>query len=185
MNQFINSIKHRLATGSGLFILLCLLSPLVVRAAQLEAWSSDNDPGFTLPDLQDNMHGLQDYRGKVVLVNFWASWCPPCIHEMPALQKLKQQLADKPFEILTLNVGEKKYKVRKFTRLIKLELPVLLDSGNDTFNGWQVKTLPTSFLVDATGAVRYRVIGNPGWDNTTSLGIIDDLLNETLITSKD
>lgn len=88
-------------------MLCCLLSPLVVNAAQLETFSDKNTLDFALTDLNDNTHSLQNYRGKVVLVNFWASWCPPCIHEMPTLQKLKQRLTDKPFEILTLNVGEK------------------------------------------------------------------------------
>lgn len=67
--------------------------------------------------------------------------------------------------------------------MIKLDLPVLLDTFSDTFSAWQVKTLPTSYLIDAAGTVRYRVIGNPGWDSAKTSGIIDTLLTEVLTTT--
>ena len=159
-------------------LLACMLLPAPSHGATLEPYRASEHTTFQLPNLKDKTHSLADYRGKVILVNFWASWCPPCIHEMPVLKNLKQQLADKPFEILALNVGEKKYKVRKFTNMIKLDLPVLLDTSSETFNAWQVKTLPTSFLVDATGTIRYRVIGNPGWDTAATKDIINKLLAE-------
>lgn len=180
MHQIKNTLKFWINTSFTLFTLVCLLSPLTVNSTQLEPYSDGGNLNFSLPDLKEKNHSLQDYRNKVVLVNFWASWCPPCIHEMPALKKLKQHHADKPFEILTLNVGEKKYKVRKFANMIKLGLPVLLDTSSKTFNAWNVKTLPTSFLIDATGAVRYRVRGNPGWDKTETRDIINKLLAKAL-----
>ena len=155
-----------------------MLSPFAVNGADFIPIDHENDLDFSLPDLKDKPHSLFDYRGKVVLVNFWASWCPPCIYEMPELTRLKAQLADKPFEIIAINVGEKKYKVRKFTRVINFDLPVLLDTSNDTFNDWGVKTLPTSFLVDASGQIRYQVRGNPGWENETTLSLIATLINE-------
>lgn len=122
------------------------------------------------------MHTLPDYKGKVVLVNFWASWCPPCIFEMPELKRLKKHFADRPFEILAINVGEKKYKVRKFSKLIKLDLPVLLDTASETFDDWGVKTLPTSFLIDSRGQIRHRVRGNPGWETEEIRNIIEKMM---------
>jgi len=154
-------------------------SPFAVNGADFVRMDNVNDLDFSLPDLRDKPHSLPDYRGKVVLVNFWASWCPPCIYEMPELIRLKAQLANKPFEIIAINVGEKKYKVRKFTKVINFDLPVLLDTSNDTFNDWGVKTLPTSFLVDASGQIRYQVRGNPGWENETTLSLIETLINES------
>lgn len=177
-------LRTNLSPGLGIRACLLIgiawsmLAPALTYGATLEPYSANEERLFTLPNLKDETYSLTDYRGKVVLVNFWASWCPPCIHEMPVLKKLKQSLAGKPFEILALNVGEKKYKVRKFTNMIKLELPVLLDTSSETFNTWQVKTLPTSFLIDATGTVRYRVLGNPGWDTAETKNIIDKLLAE-------
>ena len=146
-------MKPAISLYITLFILSCLLSPVTVVSAELKAYSNQVGLDFSLPDYKNKTHTLSDYRGKVVLVNFWASWCPPCIYEMPELKKLKKQFADKPFEVVAINVGEKKYKVRKFSKLINLELPVLLDTSSKTFHDWGVKTLPTSFLIDSRGQV--------------------------------
>ena len=161
-----------------ILLLATQLSPLNSFAAQsLEPYTDDNKT-FELTDIKGKTHTLADYQGKVILVNFWASWCPPCIYEMPELTRLKTQLADQPFEVLALNVGEKKYRVRKFVKLINFNLPVLLDTSKDTFNDWEIKTLPTSFLVDADGNIRYRVRGNPGWNEEDSIKIIEQLISE-------
>jgi peroxiredoxin len=95
---------------------------------------------------------------------------------MPELQRLKKHFADQPFEAITINVGEKKYKVRKFSKLINLELPVLLDTSSETFDDWGVKTLPTSFLIDSTGQIRYQVRGNPGWETDEIRSIIKQMM---------
>ena len=97
---------------------------------------------------------------------------------MPELTRLKNKLADQPFEILALNVGEKKYKVRKFAKLINLQLPILLDTSEETFDDWSIKTLPTSFLIDADGNIRYRVRGNPGWNEADTIKVIEQLISE-------
>jgi thiol-disulfide isomerase/thioredoxin len=149
---------------------------LTVNAAPLEPYTDKADTAFTLTDLKDQTHSLADFRGKVVLVNFWASWCPPCIYEMPELQRLKKRYPNQTFEILAINVGEKKYKVRKFAEVTRLELPVLLDSSSKTFDAWGVKTLPTSFLIDSDGRIRYQVRGNPGWETDETLSIIESML---------
>lgn len=157
-------------------MLACLASSVSVYGTQLEPYTATAK--FTLIDTNDQSHSLSDYKGSVVLVNFWASWCPPCIYEMPELTRLKKQLDGQPFEILALNVGEKKYKVRKFAKLINFNLPVLLDTSKETFDGWNIKTLPTSFLIDTDGNIRYRVRGNPGWEEKATITIIEQLISE-------
>jgi len=152
---------------------------MIVSSAELNPYQIKGSSHFSLPDLKDKTHTLSDYRGKVVLVNFWASWCMPCVEEMPELTRLKQQLADQPFEILALNVGEKKYWTRKFIKRINFNLPVLLDTSKHTFDDWGAKTLPTSFLIDGAGNVRYRVRGNPDWHSERTLLLIDALIKET------
>ena len=171
-------MKRFKLTFFSLYILASLLLVQTAHGAELEPYTATGEPEITLPDFKGNTHSLPDYHGKVVLVNFWASWCPPCIYEMPELTRLKQQLADQPFEILAVNVGEKKYKVRKFTELVNFKLPVLLDTRSKTFDDWGVETLPTSFLLDASGKVRYRVRGNPGWDFEYTRSLIDKLIAE-------
>jgi thiol-disulfide isomerase/thioredoxin len=121
-------------------------------------------------------HQLADYRGKVVLVNFWASWCPPCIKEMPGLQRLQKKLGKQPFDILAVNVGEQKYRVWKFTKLIDFTLPVLLDTRSETFAAWDASVLPTSFLLDTEGRIRYRVQGDLEWDSEPVVTLIRTLL---------
>ncbi|RKZ69882.1 MAG: hypothetical protein DRQ44_02250 [Gammaproteobacteria bacterium] len=165
--------------ATGLVLLLCCLQQVIAAQAEIQPWSADNMADeFTLPDFKDHKHSLSDYKGKVVLVNFWASWCPPCIYEMPELTRLKKQLVDQPFEIIAVNVGEKKYRVRKFVKLINFNLPVLLDTSQDTFHAWGVKTLPTSFLIDTEGDIRYRIRGNPDWDDKNTIAVIEQLISE-------
>jgi thiol-disulfide isomerase/thioredoxin len=169
-------IRKQVIQASVLIVLAALLSPFTVHGARpLEPYTGDNKE-FSLTDQKGKTHTLPDYKGKVVLINFWASWCPPCIYEMPELQRLKKHFADQPFEAITINVGEKKYKVRKFSKLINLELPVLLDTSSETFDDWGVKTLPTSFLIDSTGQIRYQVRGNPGWETDEIRSIIEQMM---------
>jgi len=162
-----------------LALVFCLVLPVAARGAELEPQSGDAGMIFRLPDLHDQPHSLSDYRGKVVLINFWASWCPPCVQEMPDLVRLQQRLADRPFQVLALNVGEKKYRVRKFVKLIGFDLPVLLDTASEIFNAWHVETLPTTFLIAADGRVRYRALGNPDWNDPDTIAVIEALLSET------
>ena len=162
-----------------MLLLVCQLSPSLVYARQLQPYSDAIDREFTLADVKGQTHSLSDYKGKVVLLNFWASWCQPCVEEMPDLTKLKKQLADQPFEILALNVGEGENRVKHFVKRMKFNLPVLLDISSKVFNKWKIEIMPTSFLIDGSGRIRYRVLGNPGWDNEHTLSLIEKLINET------
>jgi len=158
---------------------LLWLAATALPAAELVPLG-DNPPaaGFALPDLRGKSHTLKDYRGKVVLVNFWASWCPSCIYEMPELKHLRETLGDKGFEIVTINVGEAKYRVWKYVRLINFDLPVLLDPRKTLFHDWKLSVLPTSFLIDRSGHLRYRVVAAPDWSSDDTLAIIRHLLQE-------
>ena len=161
-----------------LVAIICLTLAQAAVSRELSPYTAQ--PGtatFDLPDVKGQQHNLEDYRGQVVLVNFWASWCPPCIQEMPVLEKLQQKLNEQPFEILAVNVGEAKYRVWKFVKLINFGLPVLLDERKDTFNAWGVSVLPTSFLIDKQGRIRYRVQGETELDSE-AVALIETLINE-------
>jgi len=168
----------RRARLSPWVLLCCMLLPMTAPGAGFDVLSPATASTFSLPDLRDREHGLADYRGKVVLVNFWASWCPPCVYEMPELVRLQQRYADRPFVILAVNAGEKKYKVRKFVDLVNFELPVLLDTDRQVSRDWGAETLPTSYLVDAQGRSRFRVYGSPGWEQDDTLALLETLLSE-------
>jgi thiol-disulfide isomerase/thioredoxin len=162
---------------------VCLLASLGIpatgSAGTLEPYTETTlPPELNLVDTRGGTHDLKDYRGKVVLVNFWASWCPPCIKEMPGLQRLQAQLADRAFTILAVNVGEKRYDVWKFAKLVDFTLPTPLDTNKQTFDAWEAEVLPTSFLLDSRGQIRYRVQGDLEWDSEGVIALIEELLAE-------
>jgi len=172
------TFPHRLLIVMGL--LTCLLASTASASGTLQPFGDDSPaPDFSLPDLKGTTRTLADFRGKVVIVNFWASWCPPCIQEMPGLKRLQEKRADQPFVILAVNVGEKKYRVWKFARLIDFTLSVLLDTRSKVFEDWGASVLPTSFMLDSAGRIRYRVQGDLEWDSEPVLALIDELLAES------
>jgi thiol-disulfide isomerase/thioredoxin len=164
---------------AGICLLSCLIMPAAESAGTLEPYTgTEPPPELNLMDTRGEMHNLADYHGKVVLVNFWASWCPPCIKEMPGLQKLQAKLADRPFSILAVNVGEKRYDVWKFAKLVDFTLPTPLDTYKRAFSAWGASVLPTSFLLDTRGQIRYRVQGDLEWDTPEVISLIEELLAE-------
>jgi len=143
-------------------VLLCGWSVLA-GAQQLRPWTGGAMPVLALPDLAGRAQALEDYRGKVVLVNFWATWCEPCRAEMPSIGKLRASLAGQPFEVLAVNVGEPESRIRRFMEQVPMAFPVLLDRDNAAAKAWRARVLPVSFLVGADGRVRYLVIGEYDW----------------------
>jgi len=122
---------------------------------------------FTLPDLDGKPHKLSDYRGKVVLVNFWATWCPPCRREMPSMERLSQRLKDQPFVILGINQQEDPERVFVFTAQVdpSPNFPILFDPNSKIANAWGVLGLPASFILDQQGRVVYRAMGGREFDH--------------------
>jgi thiol-disulfide isomerase/thioredoxin len=135
-------------------------------------------PKFSLKDLFGADRDLEQYRGKVVLVNFWASWCPPCVEEMPSMQRLYGKLKGRPFEILAINVGEKAPAIIQFLKTMNIGFPVLLDPTGEVYHAWKVYVYPTNFLIDAKGRIRYGSYGAINWDEARPQTIIESLLDE-------
>jgi peroxiredoxin len=121
-------------------------------------------PGFALPDIDGVMHRLSDYLGKVVVINFWATWCPPCREEMPAMQRAWEQLRDEGIVILAVNIGENEDQIFTFTGNYAVDFPLLMDQDSSAIRQWPIKGLPTSFVIDPAGRVAYRAIGGRAWD---------------------
>lgn len=122
---------------------------------------------FNLPDLDGKPHKLSDYRGQVVLVNFWATWCPPCRREMPSMERLSQRLKDQPFVILAVNQQEDPDRVFVFTGQLDPapSFPILFDRNSTVSHAWGVLGLPASFIVDKAGRVVYRAMGGREFDH--------------------
>jgi thiol-disulfide isomerase/thioredoxin len=128
-------------------------------------------PALRLRDLDDREYDLADLRGRLVLVNFWATWCPPCRREMPSLERLYQQFRDRGLTVLAVDVGEDADTVFAFTGQLEPapNFPLLLDIDSRTVQDWSVKGLPTSFLIDPQGRVIFRAVGGTEFDHTQIL----------------
>ena len=134
-------------------------------------------PPLRLADLDGKVHDLADYKDKVVLVNFWASWCPPCVKEMPSMQRLKEKMAGKPFVILAVNMAEPENEVRDFLATkVKVDFPILMDRDGAALKAWKVFVFPTSFVVGSDGTVRYGLYGEFEWDTEEVLRVMESLL---------
>jgi cytochrome c biogenesis protein CcmG, thiol:disulfide interchange protein DsbE len=164
-------------------LLACLTAAFLFAAtataadlSKLKRWEGGATPPLALKDLSGKDNGLAQQRGKAVLINFWATWCAPCVKEMPALQKLADNLADERFALLTVNFGEGEGRIEPFLKRLELRLPVLLDRDMDTTKGWGVRGLPATFLLDANHRVRYQVLGELEWDHPAVEQKIRELL---------
>src|SRR5262245_27913274 len=174
----------RLRTGWRLAAMLVRASALAGSSSaaselRLVPGTDGATPALALADLGGRPLGLAQQRGKVVVVNFWATWCEPCRDEMPSLQRLGRHLAGEPFAILGVNYGESEARVGEFARRFGLDFPVLLDPNQDAPRAWRVRVLPASFVVGRGGRVRYRVIGEIDWMSREAVDAMTRLIRET------
>jgi peroxiredoxin len=160
------------------FLLLSALAALAGAADQgLTALPERPEaPDFTLPDVDGNIHKLSDYRGKVVIVNFWATWCPPCRKEMPSMQRAWEQLRDQGVVMLAIDVGEDEDTVFAVLGQTPVEFPLLLDEDSAVTTAWPVRGLPTTYVVDTQGHLAYRAVGGREWDDPALLAQVRELL---------
>ena len=132
-------------------------------------------PEFSLKDMDDKVHQLSAYRGRVVIVNFWATWCPPCRFELPSMDKAYQILKQQDVVMLAINVGEDTDTIFSFTADYPVSFPLLLDKDAAVIKQYPVIGLPTSYIINPQGQLVYRVIGTRDWTDPTLLKTILDL----------
>ncbi|MFP4336190.1 MAG: TlpA disulfide reductase family protein [Wenzhouxiangella sp.] len=135
---------------------------------------------FELEDLDGAARSLDDYRGQVVLVNFWATWCPPCREEMPSMENLRRALEDEDFALLALNVGEDADTVFSFLNRLDPEprFTILFDRDSAVLDDWPVRGLPTTFVLDRAGRITLRAVGGRHFDDPAIIDQIRALLTE-------
>lgn len=122
-------------------------------------------PELALQDLDGKLRQLSDFRGKVVAVNFWATWCPPCREELPSMQRTYEAYRERNFEILGVNVGENWDTVAPFLEDFALGYPILLDTDSSAMAKWGIMGLPTTFILDRQGRITHRITGGRDWDD--------------------
>ncbi|WP_026280475.1 TlpA disulfide reductase family protein [Thioalkalivibrio sp. ALE28] len=150
----------------GLILLALLAGTGVASADTLTVIEPRPDaPSLQLEDLDGHAHTLRDYRGRVVVVNFWATWCPPCRDELPSLQRLWEGLGPDGLVVLGVNVGEDADRIFFFTADYPVDFPLLLDRAASAIDTWPVRGIPTTFVIDPEGRIAYRAIGAREFDH--------------------
>jgi len=132
-------------------------------------------PNFTLPLLNGGNTSLSAYKGKVVVLNFWATWCPPCRAEMPSMEIFYQRFKNNGLEILAVDVGEDAATVQQFIRN-SYTFPILLDRDNKVNSLYGIEAIPTTFILDREGKIIGMIVGSIRWDNPKVIAAFDALL---------
>jgi thiol-disulfide isomerase/thioredoxin len=146
-------------------------------AAELRPWSGPAAaPALVLRDLEGREHRLADYKGKVVIINFWATWCEPCREEMPSLQRLADAMAGKPFVLLAVDMAEGEPRIRDFLKQTPVRFPLLLDRDGAVAKAWKVKLLPTTLVIDPAQRRRHVAYGDLAWDSAAIKSTVERLL---------
>ena len=130
-----------------------------------------------LKDVLGNMVRLSDYRGKIVFLNFWATWCPTCVIEMPSMEKLHRRLKDKEFVMVAINLQETPAQVKSFFEKFELSFTALLDSSGNVGTGFAVNALPTTFVLDKEGRIIGQALGPREWDSRASIALFEYLID--------
>ena len=157
------------------FILLTALA-LPAHALELKPWTGGATPPLELSDLDGKTHRLADYRGRAVLVNFWATWCEPCRAEMPSFERLRAALESQRVTVLAVNLAEPEARIRRFLETMPLRYPVLLDRDGTTARAWQARVLPATYVIAPDGKIRYRHLGELDWSSPEVRELILKLL---------
>ena len=158
-----------------------LMAALAAFGAGAWLWSEGNEsaPSLVLADIRGVEHSLEQYRGKVVVVNFWATWCPPCVEELPSLENAWQRYRQQGLVVLAVS-GEESDVVTSFLERLPSDItfPVLIDGDMKGGNRWQIRGLPTTVVVDRSGDVHWRAEGQLDFSasdvNKKLLALLDD-----------
>jgi len=158
-----------LALGRFAKLALCGLAACGLASAapikELQPWRGGTAPALVLKDLQGREHRLADYRGKVLVLNFWATWCEPCREEMPAFNRLKAKMAQAPFAIVAVNMAEGESRIGEFLKQVPVDFPILLDRDGAVSKAWRVRLLPYTVVLGPDLRIHYTALGELDWSS--------------------
>lgn len=162
--------------GVVFLVLGALLSVTLLFSQQGRRPKTFVAPDFSVVTLDGESLNLQQFRGSIVLVNFWATWCPPCREELPSLERLYRKLRPQGLSLVAISVDERPEPVRALLRTYEVSFPVALDRDARIPSLYGVTGYPETFVVDSTGTVIRHFIGPQEWDSEPILRFFEDLL---------
>lgn len=169
-------IRNLLSTVLASLLMAALGGTAFAAQTLNEVEGHPQAPQLALKDMDGKLHRLADYRGQPVIVNFWATWCPPCRREMPSMERAwKQHLQKDGIALLAVNVGEDTETVFRFLADYPVSFPILFDRPGKTTDEWPILGLPTTFVIGPRGHIIYRAIGGRDWDDPALLNRIRQL----------
>ncbi|UCD79215.1 MAG: TlpA family protein disulfide reductase [Desulfobacterales bacterium] len=136
-----------------------------------------------LPDVNGMSVDLADYRGKIVFLNFWATWCPPCVAEMPSMEKLHQKFRNKDFAMVSISLQDNPAQVKDFFNKNKLTFTALLDSTGEIGAGFGLREIPTTLILDKAGRAIGIVMGPRQWESRKSIKLFEHLTDKYVASS--
>ena len=136
-------------------------------------------PPLELDSANSRHYALHDYTGKVRVINFWATWCPPCVEEIPSLNRLREKLDSNAFELISVNYAQQAGEVKEFLEKVEVNFPVLIDHNGRVSDRWQVIAFPSTYVIDGKGRIRFGVNAAIRWDTPQIIDQLQKLINET------
>ena len=138
---------------------------------------------INLKDMNGNNISLSDYKGKIVFLNFWTTWCPTCRIEMPSMEKLHQKLKNEDFAMVTINLQESASQVKAFFKEFKLTYTALLDSTGEVGASFGIRAIPTTYILDKTGRIIGLVSGPREWDSKAAIALFENLIDNDVVAA--
>ena len=172
-------IKIRSRMAIVILLSMLVIAPIVTAGGLMTKVRGDSiAANFTLMSTNGQDISLSDYRGKFVLLNFWATWCPPCVKEMPALNVLHNKLKGRNgLNVVAVHAGPALATVKNFLKNNPVDYDVVIDK-NMSLSDWQVSGLPTTFLINPDGKVIYKATGERDWDSEEMIKFIEAIMEE-------
>ena len=138
---------------------------------------------ISLKDMNGNNISLSDFKGKIVFLNFWTTWCPTCRIEMPSMEKLHQKLKNEDFAMVTINLQESASQVKAFFKEFKLTFTALLDSTGEVGASFGIRAIPTTYILDKTGRIIGLVSGPREWDSKAAIALFENLMDKDAVVA--
>lgn len=173
-----SKINHTTGISLGLLIMLLIMVPMLNASGLMDKVPNSKASNFTLMSTQGSDISLSDYEGKFVLLNFWATWCPPCVKEMPALNELHNKLKGQHgLEVVGIHVGPALATVKQFLKDRPVDFDIVIDK-NMSLSSWEVSGLPTTFLISPSGEIIYKATGERDWSSDEMVKFLRDIMKE-------